>query len=75
MQNPSFRESKRKRMEHEYESEREPRSILQEARTSGDDLDLIVFFRPHSPTFLVRPAWRRQRKRAAALAPATMSPT
>jgi len=29
LQNPFFRESKRNRMEHEYESEREPRSILQ----------------------------------------------
>jgi len=31
LQNPSFRESKRNRMEHEHKSEREPRSILQEA--------------------------------------------
>src|SRR5208337_3847191 len=29
LQNPFFRESKRNPMEHEYESEREPRSILQ----------------------------------------------
>jgi hypothetical protein len=32
LQNPFFRESKRNRMEHEYESEREPRSILQVPR-------------------------------------------
>jgi hypothetical protein len=29
LQNPFFRESKRNRMQYEYESEREPRSILQ----------------------------------------------
>ena len=35
LQNPLFRESKRNRIEHEYESEREHRSILQEAHKTN----------------------------------------
>jgi len=35
LQNPFFRESKRNRMQYEYESEREPRSILQVPRSSN----------------------------------------
>jgi len=41
LQNPFFRESKRNRMEHEYESEREPRSILQVPRLKGIPSPLV----------------------------------
>ena len=36
LQNTFFRESKRNRMQYEYESEREPRSILQVPLSKGN---------------------------------------
>src|SRR5208337_4359309 len=55
LQNPFFRESKRNRMEHEYESEREPRSILQVPR-----INTIAAFPSHTPVLVFSQIHTRQ---------------